>query len=134
MKEIEESYSIFLKEFPYPRKLRAYDWQVQKEYTACVFQEQHILHDFSSNDYLGLSKHPLLIQRSQEYAKTYGSGASSSRLVRGNHMLYQQIENQLAHALNKEAALIFPTGYQTNMTVIEALLDNKVLKQKPIVL
>jgi 8-amino-7-oxononanoate synthase len=112
-------YQEFLDKNPYPRQLMNYP---KKNFI-----------DFSSNDYLGLAKHPLLVQRAQEYAKEYGVGVSSSRLVSGNIPLFEELENKLAQALGKPAALIMGTGYQTNFSVLEALLDNAVLGQKPLV-
>jgi len=86
--------------------------------------------NFSSNDYLGLSKHPLLIARSQEYAEKWGVGAASSRLVAGNIPIYDELEAKLARFLRKPAALILASGYQTNTSVLEALLDPGILGQK----
>jgi len=48
--------------------------------------------NFASNDYLGLSHHPLLVERAQEWAKTYGVGCGASRLVTGNYEPYRIIE------------------------------------------
>lgn len=87
--------------------------------------------NFSSNDYLGLSKHPLLISRATEYAQKYGVGSISSRLVTGNLPLFEELESQLAKSLGKPEALILGTGYQTNCSVLEALLDERILGHEP---
>ena len=125
----EQLYRQFLLKNRYPRQL------VNYEMTAGFYLESNgkSLINFSSNDYLGLSKHPLLIERVQDYAKRFGIGSGSSRLVAGNSRLYDELEGKLAAALNKPAALILGTGYQTNFTVLEGLLDEKVLTQKPLV-
>jgi 8-amino-7-oxononanoate synthase len=109
---LETIYKNFLEGNLYPRNLTVHDSN---------------LINFSSNDYLGLAKHPFLIQRSQEYSAKWGVGSGSSRLVTGNLALYEKLENQIANAMGKPAALILGAGYQTNISVLEALLDPVVL-------
>jgi 8-amino-7-oxononanoate synthase len=79
---------------------------------------QNNLVDFSSNDYLGFAKsetifeqtHQLLIDKN---IKT--NGASGSRLLSGNHSLYQETEEYIAHFHQSESALIFNSGYDANV-------------------
>lgn len=78
--------------------------------------------NFSSNDYLGLSKHPLLIDRAQEWAARHGAGAQASRLVCGNLDLHEQVETKLARLKGTEAALLLASGWQANAAVLPALL------------
>lgn len=78
--------------------------------------------DFSSNDYLGLSQHPLLIERSAEWAELYGGGAGASRLVTGTSAAHLAIEAKIARFKGAEAALLFASGWQANAAVIPALL------------
>ena len=74
--------------------------------------------DFSSNDYLGLSAnaaifhkaHKLLIQR-----EIIQNGATGSRLISGNHQLYQEVEELLCAFHRSEAALVFNSGYDANI-------------------
>lgn len=113
----ESYYKQFLNNNPHPRVL------------MCRDKKKNLL-NFSSNDYLGISQHPLLISRSQEYAKRFGVGSTSSRLVAGNFAWYEAIEQQLADAIGKPTALILGSGYQTNTTVLEALLDPKIIGNK----
>ncbi|HEY9679683.1 MAG TPA: 8-amino-7-oxononanoate synthase [Drouetiella sp.] len=77
--------------------------------------------NFASNDYLGLSKHPALKQRAIEFIERFGAGSGSSRLVSGNLEAYEQLERKIAAFKGTEAALVLPSGYQTNATVIAAL-------------
>ncbi|MDX2216788.1 MAG: 8-amino-7-oxononanoate synthase [Oculatellaceae cyanobacterium bins.114] len=83
--------------------------------------------NFSSNDYLGLSKHPRLIEAAQRYTQHYGAGATASRLVTGTYTIHQQLEEQLAIACGYEATLLFSSGFQANSTVLPALLDASAL-------
>lgn len=78
--------------------------------------------NFSSNDYLGLSRHPLLIERAREWAARHGAGAQASRLVCGNLDLHEQVEAKLARLKGTEAALLLASGWQANAAVLPALL------------
>ena len=77
--------------------------------------------DFSSNDYLGLSRHPALIERSRDWAARYGAGAGASRLVRGTFEAHAAVEAKLAALKGAEAALLFASGWQANAAVLPAL-------------
>ena len=77
--------------------------------------------DFSSNDYLGLSRHPALIERAREWAASYGAGAGASRLVRGTFEAHTRVEAKLAALKGAEASLLFASGWQANAAVLPAL-------------
>src|SRR5271163_1480228 len=77
--------------------------------------------NFASNDYLGLSQHPLLKERAIEAINKYGVGSPSSRLIAGNCELYNVVESQIANLKGTETALVFPTGFQTNLSIMYAL-------------
>ncbi|MBF0621759.1 MAG: 8-amino-7-oxononanoate synthase [Magnetococcales bacterium] len=89
--------------------------------------------NFSSNDYLGLSRHPLLKQRAQEWTETYGAGSTASRLVCGNLALFEQVESRIAAGKGSAAALVFNAGFQANGAILPALLDHSILGQEPLV-
>ena len=82
---------------------------------------------FSSNNYLGLANHPALKRAAQEAIERYGVGTGASRLIAGNLELYEQLEKNLAQFKGTEAAIVFPTGYQTNVGTIAALMGEKDL-------
>ncbi len=74
--------------------------------------------DFSSNDYLGLSTSEVIFTRASEILgenNLQNNGASGSRLLSGNHILYTKTENLIADFHNAEAALIFNSGYDANV-------------------
>ena len=79
------------------------------------------LHHFSSNDYLQLSQHPALKTASQEATVRYGTGMNSSRLIAGQHPLHEALENAVASWKQSPSALIFNSGFQGNISVIQAL-------------
>jgi 8-amino-7-oxononanoate synthase len=83
--------------------------------------------NFCANDYLGLSMHPLLRERSQAYLQKYGAGATASRLVCGNYEFYEAVELKLARLKQVEASLILSSGFQANISVIPALANQNSL-------
>lgn len=87
---------------------------------AVLRQGREVL-DFSPNDYLGLSGHPLLRDRAADWAVQHGTGARASRLVSGTLDLHQQVEGRLARFKGAEAALLFASGWQANAAVLPAL-------------
>lgn len=76
---------------------------------------------FGSNNYLGLTSHPQVIKASQEALEFYGTGVSGSRFLNGTLDLHIDLENKLAKFLNKEAATLFSTGFQTNLGIISCI-------------
>ncbi len=75
-----------------------------------------------SNNYLGLTTHPKVIEAAIQAIKRYGSGCTGSRFLNGNLDIHVQLENRLAKFMNKEAALVFSTGFQTNLGGISTLV------------
>ncbi len=75
-----------------------------------------------SNNYLGLSWDKRVIEASIKATEKYGTSCSGSRFANGTLALHEELENRLAKFVNKEAALCFTTGYQTNLGAISALL------------
>jgi 8-amino-7-oxononanoate synthase len=91
------------------------------------------LYDFSSNDYLGLSQHPLLIQAAIDAADKYGVGSKSSRLIATSQSQIQALESLIARSKHSQSALIFISGYQANISVLTALMDPMVHGAPPLV-
>lgn len=128
----DKYYQTFLDTHSHPRFLKSLE-VIQGFSSIYVNYNNKKMINFSSSDYLGLSNHPLLIQRSLEFTKRYGAGSSASRLVSGNLDCYAEIESRLATALNKPTALILGTGYQANLSVLETLFNSDVLGAEPLV-
>ena len=89
--------------------------------------------NFSSNDYLGLSRHPALIARSQEWAGLWGAGAGASRLVTGSLEPYALVEAKIARLKGTEAALILASGWQANASALPALFHRDTLGTQALV-
>ncbi|KJS31546.1 MAG: 8-amino-7-oxononanoate synthase [Desulfatitalea sp. BRH_c12] len=83
--------------------------------------------NFCSNDYLGLAGHPALKQRAADYIKRYGAGSGASRLVCGNHVFFAPVEERLAALKGAEAAMVFNSGFQANVSILAALADRESL-------
>ena len=78
--------------------------------------------NFSSNDYLGLANDLILKQAAAAAIEKYGVGAGASRLVCGNLEPYAILEERLARFKQKEAAIVFGSGYAANVGTITALV------------
>lgn len=74
-----------------------------------------------SNNYLGLTSHPEVIQAGVDAIKKYGSGCSGSRFLNGTLDIHIKLENELADFLNKEDCITFSTGFQSNLGIISAV-------------
>lgn len=77
--------------------------------------------DLASNDYLGLSTHPDVIDGAVRALRTWGAGATGSRLVTGNTQLHEGFEAALADFVGAESALVFSSGYTANLGAVVAL-------------
>ncbi|HEX4832352.1 MAG TPA: 8-amino-7-oxononanoate synthase [Trebonia sp.] len=77
--------------------------------------------DLASNDYLGLCGHPRLAEAAAEAARTWGTGATGSRLVTGTTALHEELEAALAEFAGARSALVFSSGYLANLAAVTAL-------------
>lgn len=78
--------------------------------------------DFSSNDYLGLARHPALAKAMAAAAASYGAGSGAAHLVTGHGPEHAALEEELAEFVGRERALLFATGYMANLGVVGALV------------
>tara|TARA_Y100001968_G_scaffold201510_1_gene185052 strand:- start:27491 stop:28633 length:1143 start_codon:yes stop_codon:yes gene_type:complete len=79
--------------------------------------------DIASNDYLGLNKHPKLIQAAYEIMYSEGVGAGGSRLITGSRPIHRKLEIALSKWLDREEIFLFPSGFQANIAAVHALVD-----------
>ena len=80
-----------------------------------------------SNNYLGLSVHPIVTEAATTAVRKYGTGASASRLMSGNCDLYAELEAKIAKVKETEAALVFGSGYLANIGTIPVLAGDRDL-------
>jgi len=96
--------------------------------TISSAQEPVVVHEgrqlvmLGSNNYLGLTNHPLVKEAAAQALWTYGTGCAGSRLLNGTLDLHVELEERLAAFTRREAALVFATGFQANLGVLSCLL------------
>ena len=78
---------------------------------------------FCSNNYLGLANNPLVIKAVEDAVAKYGWGAGASRLVSGNMRMHEVLEGEISRFKEKEASIVFPTGYMANIGTISSLVS-----------
>ncbi|OPL19043.1 MAG: 8-amino-7-oxononanoate synthase [Candidatus Aegiribacteria sp. MLS_C] len=83
--------------------------------------EGHSIIMLGSNNYLGLTDHPKVMEKAKEAIDKYGTGCTGSRFLNGTLDLHIELENRLAGFLDKEMVITFSTGFQSNMGVISTI-------------
>ncbi|MGC8830695.1 MAG: aminotransferase class I/II-fold pyridoxal phosphate-dependent enzyme [Verrucomicrobiia bacterium] len=85
-----------------------------------------------SNSYLGLTNHPKIKEAAKAAVERFGTGCAGSRFLNGTLEIHLELEQALARLVNKEAVLLYSTGFQVNLGVISALVgkDDYVLADK----
>src|SRR5258706_8093655 len=76
---------------------------------------------FGSNNYLGLTQHPDVVEAARRAVVEYGTGTTGSRTANGTLAIHKELERQLADWFGKRHAIIFSTGYQANLSLIGGL-------------
>lgn len=91
-----------------------------------TWQGRRVL-NLASNNYLGLSRRPDIIDAAQKAVDQYGAGAGASRLVTGNYFPYQQLEQEIADFKGQESALVLGSGFATNLAILAALANRNTV-------
>ncbi|MEM6822217.1 MAG: pyridoxal phosphate-dependent aminotransferase family protein [Verrucomicrobiota bacterium] len=81
--------------------------------------------NLGSNDYLGLSNHPDVIEAASQSIASHGMGNRAARLLAGHTELHEEMDAQIARLKMTEAALSFPSGYTTSIGVIPAIAQKQ---------
>ena len=89
--------------------------------TEVVIEGKKVLM-LGSNSYLGLTNHPKIKAAAQVAVEKYGTGCAGSRFLNGTLDIHLELEEALAKLVNKEAVLLYSTGFQVNLGVISALV------------
>jgi 8-amino-7-oxononanoate synthase len=87
---------------------------------ACVDGEWRVM--VGSNNYLGLTHHPRVLEAARNALVKYGSGSTGSRFLNGTIDLHYDLEDRLARFFRKPAALVFTTGFQASLGAIAQLV------------
>lgn len=93
----------------------------ESEDTVVIIEGQRRIM-LGSNNYLGLTHHPKVVEAAQNALHRYGSGCTGSRFLNGTLDLHERLEAALAEFLRKDACLVFSTGYQANLGMISGLI------------
>lgn len=94
---------------------------VKQNYDGVLSTNNAHFIDFASNDYLGLRHHPEVLQAWVEGLELYGSGSGASPLVTGYMQAHQQLEQRIATDLQRDAVLLFSSGFTANQALCRAL-------------
>lgn len=78
-----------------------------------------------SNNYLGLTNDPRVVEAATDVLKVYGTGCTGSRYLNGTLDLHLELEEKLADFMRKDACVLFSTGYQTNEGAIQTIAGRK---------
>lgn len=79
---------------------------------------------WSINHYLGLNRHPHVIERAIQAVREFGTGCGTSAISGGMNALHKQIETKLRHWLQAESVMLFPTGFTANMGLLAAICQD----------
>jgi len=115
-KEHEEVKAMGL--YPYFRRVES------AEDTEVVIEGKRVIM-LGSNNYLGLTTHPKVKEAAIRAIERYGTSSCGSRFLNGTLDLHERLERKLADFMKKEAALVFSTGFQTNLGVISSLVGRE---------
>lgn len=122
--KLSERMSKFLQNELEPIKsnnLYAYFRPIQsKQDTEVVIDGKRVLM-FGSNSYLGLTTDKRIIEASQDALEKYGTGCAGSRFLNGTLDIHVELEEKLASYVGKEAAILFSTGFQSNLGPLSCL-------------
>jgi 8-amino-7-oxononanoate synthase len=86
-----------------------------------VFIDRKRVLMFGSNSYLGLTNHPRIKEASIRAIEKYGTGCAGSRFLNGTLDIHMELENRLASFVGKDAALVFSTGFQSNLGALSCI-------------
>ena len=95
-----------------------------KQDTEVIMEGRKVLM-FGSNSYMGLTNHPKVIEAAIEAVKKYGTGCAGSRYLNGTLDIHKEFEAELAEFVGKDDAMIFSTGFQTNLGTISCLMNRE---------
>ncbi len=104
--------------YPFFRAIEASDGS-----TVTVGGKKQVM--IGSNNYLGLTHHPVVMEAAKKAIEKYGTGCTGSRFLNGNLNIHEELEEKLAKYLGHEKAIVFSTGMQANLGALSAICGPK---------
>lgn len=113
-------------------KYSVYYHTFEKQVGTRVWLDGKELVMLASNDYLGLSRHPKVIERAKQYLDRWGSSPTGARISNGSRAYHRELEERLAAYLGKEACHVHAAGYLSCMSAVQAFAqkDDLILADK----
>src|SRR5436853_5157806 len=91
---------------------------------VCTFDGRKVI-NLASNNYLGLTTHPLLREAAIEAARKYGVGSGAVRTIAGTMRIHMELEEKIARFKNVEACVVFQSGFAANAGTVSAILGKE---------
>ncbi|MDE5849626.1 MAG: aminotransferase class I/II-fold pyridoxal phosphate-dependent enzyme [Muribaculaceae bacterium] len=122
MKKLQEK----LSQYDAPQKAKAagvypYFRPISSEQNTEVLMNGKKVLMFGSNSYMGLTNHPKVIEAAVEATKKYGTGMAGSPFLNGTLDIHKELEARIADYVGKEDAIVYSTGFGTNLGVVSTL-------------
>jgi glycine C-acetyltransferase len=102
-------------------RLRVLD---DEQEAVCTFDGKKVI-NLASNNYLGLTTHPLLREAALEATKKYGVGSGAVRTIAGTMRIHMELEEKIARFKNVEACVVFQSGFAANAGTVSAILGKE---------
>ncbi|HEX6506760.1 MAG TPA: glycine C-acetyltransferase, partial [Chloroflexota bacterium] len=99
--------------------------ELQSEQGPRAVIDGHEVINLSSNNYLGFTNHPALVEAAVEATERFGAGSGSVRTIAGTMTLHEELERRLADFKHTEAALVFQSGFTCNTGIIPVLVGQR---------
>jgi glycine C-acetyltransferase len=96
-----------------------------KQASTVVADNMQTVHNFCSNNYSGLASDPRIVQAAEDTLKTHGYGLSSAPLMCGFQNIHKTLEKKIAEFHGTEDAILYPSGYHTNLGVFQACFTSE---------
>jgi 7-keto-8-aminopelargonate synthetase-like enzyme len=119
----QQQYLLNQQEWTYDRYLKNSSYHHAEVCTP--FQKSNLCSVWSVNHYLGLNRHPYVIQKAKDALEVYGTGSGTSAMSGGQCELHKALRERFADLFAKEDALLFPTGFTANSGVIPTLCRSR---------
>lgn len=92
--------------------------------SVCTYDGKKVI-NLASNNYLGLTSHPKLIEAAIDATRKYGVGSGAVRTIAGTMHIHMELEEKIARFKNVEACVVFQSGFTANAGTVSSILDKE---------